>query len=105
MRNDGPRGRRDFSPREEAYIRTHAREISWAQIARDLGRLYPEDNGGHRSRGAVQAFGTTDPEALVAKVLKVRKPLYDQATARGLDLNEVLERALSTILKKPKNAK
>ena len=105
MRADGPRGRRDFSPREEAYIRAHAREISWAQIARDLGRLYPEDNGGSRSRGAVQAFGTTDPEALVAKVVKIPKPLYDQAAARGLDLNQVLERALSAMMKKPKSTK
>ena len=99
------RTRRDFSDREIAYIRAHAGVESWSQIARDLGRLYPGDNGGSRSRGAVYKFATTDEEPLVSKVVKIPKPLHDRAIEAGIDLNHLIASALTSVLKRKCNKK
>lgn len=45
-----------FSKREKAYIARNAESKSHADIAARLADLYPEDNGGHRSKGGVQAY-------------------------------------------------
>jgi len=96
------RRRYDFHPDEIRYIREHAGQDSYGQIARDLGRLYPAHNGGRRSRSAVYLFATTDDQALVSKVVKVSKPLADRAAAKGIDFSAALEQGLSSALKKAK---
>ena len=45
-----------FSEREKVFIVAKEGEISHAEIAEKLGELYPEDNGGKRSRKGVQKF-------------------------------------------------
>jgi hypothetical protein len=96
-------GRRyDFHPDEIAFIRECVGQVSYGQIARDLGRLFPQHNGGRRSRSAVYTFATTDEQALVTKVIKLPKPIADRATAAGIDLSSTLERALMSSLKKAK---
>lgn len=47
----------EFSEREKAYIRDHAfKDRTWGALAADLGRLFPEDNGGERTARGVQGF-------------------------------------------------
>lgn len=102
MTPDEPRRRFDFHADEIAYIRERSGADSYGQIARDLGRLFPQHNGGRRSRSAVYTFATTDAEALVVKTVRIPKPLADRAASCGIDLSATLERGLSSALKRSK---
>jgi hypothetical protein len=99
---DEPRRRYDFHADEVAYIRSRVGADSYGQIARDLGRLFAEHNGGRRSRSAVYTFATTDEEALVVKTVRIPKPLADRAAAAGIDLSTTLETALPGALRRAK---
>lgn len=94
MTADEPRRRFDFHADEVAYLRDRVGQDSYGQIARDLGRLFPQHNGGRRSRSAVYTFATTDTEGLVVKTVRIPKPLADRAAAAGLDLSAMLATAL-----------
>lgn len=98
MTPDEPRRRFDFHADEVAYLRERVGQDSYGQIARDLGRLFPQHNGGRRSRSAVYTFATTDTEGLVVKTVRIPKPLADRAAAKGIDLSA----ALATALKRAK---
>lgn len=58
------RGYMPFSEREKQFIREHVGmpEWSYSRISQELGRLFPDDNGGYRSRGVVYQFATSDPD-------------------------------------------
>lgn len=45
-----------FSEDEKHYIIENVEDRSYADIAENLGELYPKDNNGYRSKGGVQAF-------------------------------------------------
>ncbi|WP_292366064.1 hypothetical protein [Methanoculleus sp. UBA208] len=89
---------RTFTPREQAYILSHAGKKSWGEIARDLGRLYPQDNGGRRSRKGVQGFAL-QKRARVSVVRQVRVPaaLVDGLDLSNQDLSKILTESLVRI--------
>lgn len=99
---DRARPRREFSDREVDYIRERTGIDSWGQIARDLGRLFPDDNGGTRSRGAVYKFATTDPAPLVSRTIRIPKQLSDDAARAGIDIAALVEKAITSALKRSK---
>ena len=47
---------RPLTKNEKDYIRTHKDEMLFAQIARELGERFPEDNNGSRGPAAVRRF-------------------------------------------------
>lgn len=97
-----PKSRREFSGQEVAYIRARAGLDSWGQIARDLGKLFPNDNGGKRSRSAVYKIATSDPTPLISKTIRIPKQLSDQAAIAGIDISDLVQKAITSALKRQK---
>jgi hypothetical protein len=45
-----------FSEREKEYILMHCDKVTNAKIAEQLGKLFPEDNKGKRTKKGIQMF-------------------------------------------------
>ena len=90
-----PRG--DFSDREKEFIIIHAGKPgwSWGSIARALGKLFPEDNGGKRTREGVRIFATRDPDRPVNIFVPIQASLVEAARKKGIDPGTVLAKALT----------
>lgn len=94
-----------FSPAEQAHILKYAYRKSWSHIARDLSRLYPDDNGGYRNGESVRNwYRDRERKETVDKVIVlIEKATVDLARTAGYtknDLNELLLTHLTNILDK-----
>ena len=84
---------RVFSDRERVYIDTWAYKKSWGQIARELGELYEEDNGGSRTSRGVQSYVKTREHEARRPSQKVLVPIDSQvmllAKAKGYTKKDI----------------
>ena len=85
---------KEYSDREQDYIRTNAGDMSWSEIANNLNKLYPEDNEGRRTRSGVVAWNAQDKNPLVRRQVLIPKTLLEQY--KELDLSKVLCDALDS---------
>lgn len=91
---------KEYSDREQDYIRTNAGDMSWSEIANNLNKLFPEDNEGKRTRSGVVAWNAQDKNPLVRRQVMIPKDLYDQV--KEIDLSEFICKGLERTLKKSK---
>ena len=83
---------RPYSEREQKYIRENAGVMSWAEIAENLNRLFPEDNNQNRTRQGVYQWAANDKCPLVRRQVLIPKDLYDQV--KDIDLSEFICKGL-----------
>jgi len=76
--------------------------MSWGSITWELNHTFADYNGGKRIRSTVWKWAAEDQKAFVSKTLKIPKDLSDTAAAQGLDLNDLLVRAVTSSLKRAK---